>query len=282
MKPSKKRIKAIQAAEKKLAELSNELQRKYYNSVWRAISPSVRRDNAITLVAANDIFVRAWQRIVGRGINKFLKEELRELGILSAAYYSQYPPVILDFKDIEKIVNQGMEQNLSNFATQYTASMDVATRVRSFAITAIQTQTSMADIRTTLEAEMLGTESKLGVVDNYNLVKLRVQDTFAEYDRRTSNQYATQLNLNYFIYQGGEIRTTREFCEERNGNVYTREEGIAFDSLTWEGKKPNNNFLVDCGGYNCRHYLDWISYELAQQLRPSIERSIYDTNGLQN
>ena len=91
-----------------------------------------------------------------------------------------------------------------------------------------------------------------------------------------SNEYANQLQLNYFIYQGGEIKTTRAFCEERNGNVYTREEGASWNSLQWEGQKEGNNIFIDGGGYNCRHYLDWISYELAKQLRPNIERSTYD------
>lgn len=280
MKPSKQRIKEIQRAEKELEALSNNLQTDYFNSVWRVIGPITLKDNPITLAAANDVFFRAWQRIVGRGISKFLKEELRKQAAELSGYYSQYTPPVLSFNDVDKIVKQNLLQNISNFTTAYTTTTDVAFRTRSFAVGLIQQGLSIADIKTGLSGFVLGDANKLGIVDNYNFVKLRINDTFAEYDRRTSGQYATQLQLNYFIYNGGEIKTTRDFCEQRNGNTYTREEGLEWNALDWQGKKPGHNVLNDAGGYNCRHYLDWISYELAKQLRPDIQKSKFDIDGL--
>ena len=280
MKPSKKRIKEIQRAEKELATLSNSLQTDYFNSIWRVIAPITLKDNPITLMAANDVFFRAWQRIVGRGISKFLKDELKKQTNDLSKYYSQYTPPVLSFNDVDKIVKRGLTQQVANFATAYTTTTDVAFRTRSFAVGLLQQGLSIADIKTGLSGLVLGDANKLGIVDNYNFVKLRINDTFAEYDRRTSDQYATQLQLNYFIYNGGEIKTTRDFCEQRNGNIYTREEGLEWNTLDWQGKKPGHNVLNDAGGYNCRHYLDWISYELAKQLRPDIQRSKFDINGL--
>lgn len=280
MKPSKQRIKEIQRAEKDLAALSNDLQSDYFDSVWRVIGPITLKDNPITLAASNDVFIKSWQRIVGRGISKFLKEELRKQTADLSKYYSQYTPPVLSFDEIDKIVKSGLTQQVENFATAYASTTDVAFRTRSFTVGLIQQGLSIADIKTGLSGLVLGDANKLGIVDNYNFVKLRINDTFAEYDRRVSDQYATQLQLNYFIYNGGEIKTTRDFCEERNNNVYTREEALEWNTLDWQGKKPGHNVLNDAGGYNCRHYLDWISYELAKQLRPDIQRSKFDINGL--
>jgi hypothetical protein len=270
------KAKELQAIEAALLKLSNKLQSDYYDKVWRSISPQMKA-GSIFLIAQNPIFVKAWKEVVGTGINKFLKDELNKIEASTATYYSQFNAPILPFAQIKSMVADGMKRNLANFANQYNISLTVANSTRQFAISQIAQGKSFAEVRDETESFIVGTNQKLGVVDNFNLVQNRVQDTFAENDRRISNEYANELQLNYFIYQGGEIKTTRTFCEERNGGVYTREEGEAWNSLQWDGMKEGNNIFVDGGGYNCRHYLDWISYELAKQLRPSIERSIYDT-----
>lgn len=276
MQPSKRHIKHLQNAEKELLKLSNALQQDYFNRVWREISPRFSASNSIQLLSTQDVYFKAWQTTVASKINSFLNTELLNAYDYQEKYYSQFTPPTLDFKQIKKIVKDDLIRKISLFAKQYTASQDVALRTRALAVGLAQSDFSLADIKQTFSLQLQGTAQKLGIVDNYNLVQLRIQDTFSEYDRTTSQQYATQLNLNYFIYNGGEIKTTRDFCDQRNGNVYTREEGIAFNSLDWQGKKEGHNFLVDAGGYNCRHYLDWISYELAKQLRPDIEKSKFD------
>lgn len=56
-----------------------------------------------------------------------------------------------------------------------------------------------------------------------------------------------------FKYVGGIIPTSRDFCANHNGKIYTRKqiENI-WRSSTWGGKAPGNPFIVR-GGYNCRH-----------------------------
>jgi hypothetical protein len=279
MRPTKKRATEMQKAEKELMALSTDLQSQYLESVMRAVNSAINtKGNSITTILNSKLFLTAWKRIVGRGVNDFMKEELMKIEEQTTQYYSQYDSELLPFSKIKQIVVNDLKLNISNFATNFNDSEVVANRTRTFALGLIQRDLSSADVRKEMESFVLGNGEKLGVVDNYNMYETRVQDVFAEYDRRLSNAYATQLNLNYFIYQGGEIKTTRDFCEERNGNVYTREEGLAFNSLDWDGKKAGNFFFTDCGGYNCRHFCDWISYELAKQLRPGIPKSTFDTN----
>lgn len=275
--PTKKRIKAVQQAEIELQTLTKQLQREYYLAVARVVASAINTDgDTITAVAGNNVFVNAWKRLIGRGINSFLIEKFKYLEGLQAQYYSKFDTDFLDFDQIQKAVENGLKVNLQAFANSYNDSLVVAGQVRAQVLALITQGLSAGEIADKLDGIMNGTNTALGIVENYNFYQIRVQDTFAEYDRRLSNEYASQLKLNYFIYQGGEIKTTRQFCEERNGNVYTREEGEAFNLLDWEGKKVGHRFFIDCGGYNCRHYLDWISYELAVQLRPDIKKSIYD------
>ena len=123
---------------------------------------------------------------------------------------------------------------------------------------------------------ILGNDNKLGVIANFQELTMQSGSASEMYDRFVQNEYSRAISLNYAIYQGGEIETTRPFCDARNAGVYTREEILAWNNEDWEGKKTPNNIILDAGGYNCRHYYDWISYELARQLRPDIARSAFD------
>lgn len=93
-----------------------------------------------------------------------------------------------------------------------------------------------------------------------------VYDTYSQVDRATGEVYAEKLGLNFAVYEGGIIKTTRKFCRERNGKVFHRSEIQAFDPPT--AKPPNYNPFTDLGGYGCRHHLNWIPETLAYVMRP--------------
>jgi len=96
-------------------------------------------------------------------------------------------------------------------------------------------------------------------------------DIYSQYQRIATNEVRKKLGLRFAIYQGGLIETSRDFCEERNGKVWTEDEIEAWANLDWEGKQEAGyNVFADLGGYNCRHRLDWISDELAFRKRPEL------------
>lgn len=98
-------------------------------------------------------------------------------------------------------------------------------------------------------------------------MKTYVHDTIYQLKRSNDDYMATQLELNNAIYQGTVIDTTRDFCASRVGNVYTREEIESWKTLDYSYFPPNYDPVVDLGGYNCRHWLDWISDEYAEELK---------------
>lgn len=95
-------------------------------------------------------------------------------------------------------------------------------------------------------------------------------DTYQQYDRTNSELFAKKLGLKAFLYNGGKIKTSREFCIQRNGKVFTIEEAMSWKNLEWDGKNKNYNPLQDAGGYGCRHTLDWISNAMAMRIRPEL------------
>lgn len=115
-----------------------------------------------------------------------------------------------------------------------------------------------------------------------SLFNERLPDPYVKVDRFIGKKYQVALKLNYAIYQGGTIGTSREFCIERNNKVFSREEIAKFGTSAdkWGGYEDNNgNFqgktnpyepFQDLGGYNCRHFLTYISDELAFTLRSEL------------
>jgi hypothetical protein len=116
-----------------------------------------------------------------------------------------------------------------------------------------------------------------------NLFDKNIPDPFVKLDRFIGGKYAVDLKLNYAIYQGGLIGTSRDFCIVRNNKVFSRDEILKFGTASdafggysnkalgeFDGKKEPYNPFLDCGGWGCRHAWDYISPELAFHLRPEL------------
>lgn len=117
-------------------------------------------------------------------------------------------------------------------------------------------------------------------------------DLYQQYDRAYNNSLADEFDMNYFIYQGGLIDDSRDFCAAHNAKVWSREEAAEWPEWTpSKGEYPAGYIvkqkdiyavpsylkvdgydpLVDFGGPRCRHGIGWISDELAIQLRPDLK-----------
>lgn len=94
-------------------------------------------------------------------------------------------------------------------------------------------------------------------------------DLYSQIDRGTAMTYATDLKLEFAVYEGGLIETSRPFCKEHNGKVYHKTEIEQFEIT--KAKPPNYNPFIDLGGYGCRHHLNWISNALAFIMRSDAE-----------
>lgn len=110
---------------------------------------------------------------------------------------------------------------------------------------------------------VLGRGGRQGLVEGH--FRRFTGDVFAEFDRTVKLEYKERLGLRHAVYAGTEIATTRDFCDHRINNIYTEAEVLKWNNQNWKGKKPGDVRIV-CGGYNCRHALNWISAEMAETL----------------
>jgi hypothetical protein len=89
-------------------------------------------------------------------------------------------------------------------------------------------------------------------------VKTYTTDALFSYSRSYMEAVTADLKLDWYLYSGGIIDTTREFCEHRTGNYYHRREIESWADLEWKGKRPGttkSSIFIFLAGWNCRHEL---------------------------
>lgn len=138
--------------------------------------------------------------------------------------------------------------------------------LKAFALRAVVGQQGYKETLAGVKTFIDGNKTTAGLLEKYH--RNFVYDTYSQVDRAASGIFADKLGLDYAIYEGGIIKTSRKFCREHNRNVYTRAE-IA-DFLPTEAIPDNYNPFQDLGGYGCRHYLNWVSRAIAISLRPDL------------
>ena len=102
-------------------------------------------------------------------------------------------------------------------------------------------------------------------------------------DRSYAAAVNEELGIEYFQYLGGEIPTTRPFCEHREGAIFHRKEIEAWGSGensagindisngTWDGRidgTDSRSIFTFVGGWNCRHFLVPV---IKQKVPPSVQ-----------
>lgn len=116
-------------------------------------------------------------------------------------------------------------------------------------------------------------------------------DSFAVSDRTYLSERANDLGFEWYIYSGGELPTTREFCLVRHGKYYHKkeveswvtdsgsEESNPTPHKVWQGQfeGTNKQTIFDlAGGYNCRHIIAPVSLNSVPQ--DVIDRNIESGN----
>lgn len=85
-----------------------------------------------------------------------------------------------------------------------------------------------------------------------------LSDTLFNYSRAYQEAMTADLKLDWYMFSGGVMDKTREFCLERTGKFFHRKEIEKWPDLSWQGKRQGttkSSIFIFLGGYNCRHSL---------------------------
>lgn len=139
----------------------------------------------------------------------------------------------------------------------------------------VMKQTGFQDFKKGLETFIVGDEEKLGGFRQF--YRNYAYDIFVEVDRSESTLLAVDLDLQYFVYEGDLIASSREFCVERAGKVFSIKEAEQWINDPWIKKNFEKGYITsytatqDMGLFACRHLPRFISKEVAKVKRPDIK-----------
>lgn len=174
------------------------------------------------------------------------------------------------------------------FLETVTKNEPMKAQLKQFVAQQVTGQSSLRDFTRGFNEIVTGAGEKMGGMEKQ--FDQFAYDLYNQYDAAYGLEVANELDLNYFIYQGGLIEESRDFCREHNNRVYSKEE--AEEWRNWTPSKainiskfkqkdiyqipsyidfPGYEPLIDRGGYNCRHILGWIPDSMAFQLRPDLK-----------
>ena len=280
-KKARERAALLRKSEKGLLSKASAMQRRLNSYVLNYFLPSLQINENNTIKNTNANLKKAnkaggLKRFIKKVVNvsmfDYYDQQFKKLTNKTVDYFTPFNPTEAAKK---RILNRG-ETITDGFINDLFDNNQVANEIQKTIKKGIISGQNVTQLKSVLTEQIKGKEDKFGLLENYHY--RNGTDELQKYTRELDQQFSEAAELNYAIYAGGEIKTTRDFCDQRNGKVFNRETVLSWNTTpaNWSGRKEDNNILVDLGGYNCRHNLDWISYELAKRIDPNIEKSKYD------
>lgn len=279
-----KRIKEAENASKAMQALVRIMQAAAYSLFLDWLAQRIETENGrIKYSAANlgkvagvyvlfSRFFRSYQKTV---IGAVL-ERATEIFRLNREYFSQFSDPAESVSDAA--VRLALRRWGYNTATKELipggylenifSNREIARRVAATLNRAIAAKMPLAEFQKQFRAVFVGKAGAGMLESNW---KTNAFDLFQRIDRAANLVYADRLGLKYAVYSGTAMDTTRPFCEARVNRVFSRPEIESWANLEFQGKpKIGYDPFMDCGGFNCRHHLSFISDEIAAVLRPEI------------
>jgi hypothetical protein len=273
-KIARQRSSILRNSEKGLLARANSMERKLNAYLLGTFFPSKVKNTTFNLKKINKAtgLKKFIKNVVNVAMFGYYDKQFNSIEGATRVYFSPFEPRAAAER---RIINRG-QIIVDGFVDSIFDNNDIVRGLQQTIKNGITSEQSTTELKQMLTDQVKGKQDKLGIISSYHSKNGR--DQFQAYSRSLDEEFSKTLNLNYAIYAGGEILTTRKFCDDRNGLVFNRETILEWNTTpaTWQGRKPNNNILIDLGGYNCRHDLDWISYALARRLNPNIEKSKFD------
>ena len=220
--------------------------------------------NNANLLKGNERIRTQLNRVIDKQIRNLLNKEFVHINNANKKYYKLFKPN----SKVSTRANKKHRKLIAIFKRRGLNTMSFNVQLSQIISNGISKGVTQQDLKTDIRDTIEG-KDKLGVIESH-FWKNEGFEQFQVHARSVSDTYAKGLSLDYALYAGGEILTTRDFCDERNGKVYSRKEILSWNNEEWQGKKKGHHILIDAGGYNCRHEFDWISKQMAVRLRPEL------------
>lgn len=253
----------IQAANKALEQFLDKTQSEIYNAALIDLKKLELNDEGYVLAnSANrkiikDVsksFDRALQKAgYETGLSKFILT-INSIDKINTSYFKgvdkSFNPKSLNVSSLQKetisqigslLLNDGLEsqikQPLINILNQN-----------------INTGGSYTGMVEQVKGYIKGVDQNEGKLMRY--AKQISQDALNNYSRSYQRSVGNFLGLEFYVYLGGLMPESREFCRDRAGGYFHQKEIESWAKLEWKGKRSDtteSSIFVYAGGYVCKH-----------------------------
>lgn len=257
------------------------LQRKLFNRITELIGELQTKDGQIVMSEANLLRVQNINDELKRVLNgkeyidavrKFTAEFDTQKAINDKYFKKAFGS---DFSDVG-IANQlvrNSQRNAFELLAGAPAEQNFIAPIRTQLENAVASGASFKDTITQIRETVEGTPEADGRLLRYS--KQVSWDAFALSDRAYTNAIAEDLDVEWFRYSGGLVKSSRCFCDERDRQYYHFKEIEAWGRMEdlgecntgegWAGMMVGTNestIFIVAGGYNCRHSIMPVSITL--------------------
>ena len=207
--------------------------------------------------------------------------ELLEIGGLTVEYYEATSPAAKaaaiknSLELLRSVMGITADGGLveGGYLDRLGKTVQVRETLRQYVVQSIVSKRSLTDFQRGFRELVEGKPGIDGALQAY--WRQYAYDTYNQAHEVVNVSMADELELQHFIYQGSIIPTSREFCRKKAGKVFTRQEALKWKNdpdLIDKKTAASYNPFIERGRYNCRHWLNWISQDLAEQLRPDLKK----------
>ena len=236
--------------------------------------------NIAALRKLERLFENFEREIIRRELALFAAE-LLEIGGLTVEYYEATSPAAKaaaiknSLELLRSVMGITADGGLveGGYLDRLGKTVQVRETLRQYVVQSIVSKRSLNEFQRGFRDLVEGKPSIDGALQAY--WRQYAYDTYNQAHEVVNVSMADELELQHFIYQGSIIPTSREFCRKKAGKVFTRQEALKWKNdpdLIDKKTAASYNPFIERGRYNCRHWLNWISQDLAEQLRPDLKK----------
>lgn len=207
--------------------------------------------------------------------------ELLEVGGLSVEYYEATSPAAKaaairnSLELLRSVMGITADGGLvaDGYLDRLGRTTEIREQLRQYMVQSIVGKRGLKDFQAGFRELVEGNAGTDGALQRY--WRQYAYDTYNQAHEIVNTSMADELELQHFIYQGSVIPTTRAFCRKKAGKVFTRAEALKWKNdpdLIDKKTAGSYNPFLERGRYNCRHWINWISKDVAETLRPDLKK----------
>ena len=198
-----------------------------------------------------------------------VQEHFNEISVLQKAYFTTMFTSFAEPAVIAEIKRQAILSTVESL-TEGGINSIVADEASNIVMDNIREGASFKDMSKELEKFVEGNDKVPGKLVSYS--KQIMTDATAQYAGNYNKIISADLDLTWYEYVGGKIKTSRPMCVTLVDKVYIHEselKGIVHgrvdgEEVSTQGFMPGTtaeNFMINRGGFNCQHLLMPVSDE---------------------